>query len=146
MGHPSLATLYKVLELKQHKERFVDGKSIASMKHSRVRLETGTRVIAVFKEIGSAGGGAEDEAARPLLPGDCGGAAGRPEQVPLPDILRHRLLAVRELQQRARRLRGEQERLGGHAHEFAFVHQEVPGESGQADGEAVQRADGQGGV
>jgi histone-lysine N-methyltransferase SETDB1 len=69
MGHPSLATLYKVLELKQHKERFVDGKSIASMKHSRVRLETGTRVIAVFKEIGSAGEVRKTKRHDPYYPG-----------------------------------------------------------------------------
>ncbi|XP_044261529.1 histone-lysine N-methyltransferase eggless-like [Tribolium madens] len=52
---PCTTTLYKMLELKQHKERVVDGKSIASMKHSTIRLETGTRVIAVFKEIGPTG-------------------------------------------------------------------------------------------
>ncbi|RZC42438.1 Pre-SET, SET, and/or MBD domain containing protein [Asbolus verrucosus] len=54
-GQPSTGTLYKVTELKQHKERIVDGKNIASMKHSKIRLETGTRVIAVFKEIGPTG-------------------------------------------------------------------------------------------
>lgn len=54
-GAPITTPHYKMLELKQHKERIVNGKTVASMKSSKIRLETGTRVIAAFKEVGTTG-------------------------------------------------------------------------------------------
>uniref|UniRef100_A0A6P7FBF2 Histone-lysine N-methyltransferase eggless n=1 Tax=Diabrotica virgifera virgifera TaxID=50390 RepID=A0A6P7FBF2_DIAVI len=44
-------TLYKLVELKQQKERLINGKYIAQLHHSRERLLiVGTRVISVFRE------------------------------------------------------------------------------------------------
>ncbi|KAG5879504.1 hypothetical protein JTB14_004729 [Gonioctena quinquepunctata] len=48
---------YKLIELKQQKERLLNGKSIAYLSFSRVRLPVGTRVISVFKETGNIMGG-----------------------------------------------------------------------------------------
>lgn len=47
--------MYKLIELKQQKERILNGKSLAYLTFSRVRLPVGTRVISVFKEINNVG-------------------------------------------------------------------------------------------
>ncbi|KAJ8953721.1 hypothetical protein NQ314_007331 [Rhamnusium bicolor] len=46
---------YKLVELKQQKERLLIGKNIAYMTFSKVRLPVGTRVISVFKELSNIG-------------------------------------------------------------------------------------------
>lgn len=43
--------MYKMVELKQQKERVLNGKNIAYLTFSKVRLPVGTRVISVFKEL-----------------------------------------------------------------------------------------------
>ncbi|KAJ8917329.1 hypothetical protein NQ315_002351 [Exocentrus adspersus] len=48
-------TYYKLVELKQQKERLVTGKNMAYMAYSNVRLPVGTRVISVFKEMSNIG-------------------------------------------------------------------------------------------
>nr|CAH7718794.1 unnamed protein product [Callosobruchus chinensis] len=52
---PSMGIGYKMTELKQQKERFVNGRSVAYLKASKVRLPVGTRVISVFKETNAFG-------------------------------------------------------------------------------------------
>lgn len=47
--------MYKVVELKQQRERVLSGKSLAYMNHSKVRLPVGTRVISMFKELNNVG-------------------------------------------------------------------------------------------
>lgn len=47
--------MYKVVELKQQRERILSGKSLAYMYHSKMRLPVGTRVISMFKELNSVG-------------------------------------------------------------------------------------------
>ncbi|XP_074026625.1 histone-lysine N-methyltransferase eggless [Leptinotarsa decemlineata] len=46
---------YRLIELKQQKERLLSGKSIAYLSFSKVRLPVGTRVISVFKETNNMG-------------------------------------------------------------------------------------------
>lgn len=48
-------TMYKVVELKQQRERVLIGKNLAYMNHSTVRLPVGTRVISMFKELNNIG-------------------------------------------------------------------------------------------
>lgn len=55
-GHNSTtSTMYKVVELKQQRERVLIGKNLAYMSHSKVRLPVGTRVISLFKELNNLG-------------------------------------------------------------------------------------------
>ncbi|KAL3271245.1 hypothetical protein HHI36_021737 [Cryptolaemus montrouzieri] len=49
-GQKCTTTLYKLIELKQQKERAVEGKSIAYINAATTKLRVGDRVIAVFKE------------------------------------------------------------------------------------------------
>ncbi|CAH1979497.1 unnamed protein product [Acanthoscelides obtectus] len=46
----NMGVCYKMTELKQQKERFVNGRSVAYLNASKVRLPVGTRVISEFKE------------------------------------------------------------------------------------------------
>ncbi|CAG9830658.1 unnamed protein product [Diabrotica balteata] len=55
-GEVYSTTLYKLVELKQQKERLINGKYIAQLHHSRNRLlPVGTRVISVFRECSTEG-------------------------------------------------------------------------------------------
>ncbi|KAK9874154.1 hypothetical protein WA026_002510 [Henosepilachna vigintioctopunctata] len=65
-GQKCVTTLYKLIELKQQKERVVEGKSIAYIKCSSTRLRVGDRVIAVFKEISM---GETKKRSNPYYPG-----------------------------------------------------------------------------
>lgn len=50
-GSTYTTTHYKLVELKQQKERFITGKQMAYLNASKVRLPVGTRVISAFKEV-----------------------------------------------------------------------------------------------
>ncbi|VEN47660.1 unnamed protein product [Callosobruchus maculatus] len=54
-GPSNMGVCYKMTELKQQKERFVNGRSVAYLKASKVRLPVGTRVVSVFKETNAFG-------------------------------------------------------------------------------------------
>lgn len=47
--------MYKMIELKQQRERVLNGKNIAYMNHSKTLLPVGTRVISMFKELNNIG-------------------------------------------------------------------------------------------
>lgn len=54
-GQTYETTHYRLIELKQQRERILTGKNMAYMTFSKVRLPVGTRVLSVFKELSNAG-------------------------------------------------------------------------------------------
>ncbi|XP_056637289.1 histone-lysine N-methyltransferase eggless [Diorhabda sublineata] len=54
-GQSYMTTYYKLIELKQQKERIVSGKNIAWLHYCKYRLPVGTRVVSIFKEVGNVG-------------------------------------------------------------------------------------------